>query len=173
MTLTFWSASSSFTCSLPSRLWRRRRQRHAGQGYRGRLPDSNYLHFGFEENERACLCKAYLEFYDKVEETMKTQPGKSDSFLMHLGFKWDALDNRRQTITRYSWHPFLPVEAMLGRLSNVLAPDGSGALFEITRGIVEIALRVVPPFDRLLPGPILAGVQGKRRGATISLPVTR
>jgi hypothetical protein len=90
-----------------------------------------------------------LEFYDKVEKTMKTQPGKFDSFLMHLGFKWDALDNRRQTITRYSWYPFLPVEPMLGRLSNVLAPDGSGALFEIAKGIVETALRVVPPYDIL------------------------
>jgi hypothetical protein len=119
------------------------------QAYRGRLPDSNYLHFGFEENERTCLCKAYLEFYDKVEETMKTQPGKFDSFLIHLGFKWDALDNSRQTITRYTWYPFLPVEVMLERLSNILGLHGFGTLFELAKGIIEIALRVVPPYDIL------------------------
>ena len=119
------------------------------QEYRRRLPDSNYLHFGFEENERTCLCKAYLEFYDKVEETMKAQPGKFDSFLMHLGFKWDALDNGRQAITRYTWYPFLPVKVMLGRLSNILAPHDFRTLFEIAKGIVEIALMVVPPYDIL------------------------
>jgi Protein of unknown function (DUF3467) len=119
------------------------------QAYRGRLPDSNYLHFGFEENEKTCLCKAYLEFYDKVDETMRTKPGKCDSFLMHLGFKWDALDNSRQTITRYTWYPLLPVDVMLERVSNLLGPQGSGALFEITKGIVEVALRVVPPYDVL------------------------
>lgn len=119
------------------------------QEYRGRLQDSNYLHFGFEENEKTCLCKAYLEFYDKVEETMRTQPGQFDSFLMHLGFKWDALDNSRQTITRYTWYPFLPVEVMLERVSSILAPHGSGTLFEIAKGIVEIALKVVPPYDIL------------------------
>jgi hypothetical protein len=119
------------------------------QAYRGRLPDSNYLHFGFEENEKTCLCKAYLEFYDKVDEAMRSQPGNFDSFLMHLGFKWDALDNSKYALTRYSWYPFLPVEVMLERLSNILSPHEFGALFGITKGIVEIALGVVPPYDIL------------------------
>jgi hypothetical protein len=117
--------------------------------YRTRLPDSNYLHFGFEENERTCLCKAYLEFYDKVEKTMRTQQGKFDSFLMHLGFKWDALDNSRHALTKYRWYPSLPVGVMLERLSNILGPHGSGTLFEITKGIIEAVLRVIPPYDIL------------------------
>jgi hypothetical protein len=119
------------------------------QTYQGCLPGSNYLHFGFEENERTCLYKAYLEFYDRVEETMKTQPRKFDSFLMHLGFKWDALDNSRQALTRYTWYPFLPVDVMLGRLSNILGPDKLGTLFEVAKGIVAIASRMVPPYDIL------------------------
>ena len=119
------------------------------QEYRTRLPDSNYLHFGFEETERTCLCKAYLEFYDKVEKTMRTQQGKFDSFLMHLGFKWDALDNSRHALTRYRWYPSLPVGVMLERLSNILGPHGSGTLFEVTKGIIEAVLKVIPPYDIL------------------------
>lgn len=119
------------------------------QAYRGSLPDSNYLHFGFEENERTCLYKAYLEFYDRVEEAMKTQPGKFGSFLMHLGFKWDALDNSRQALTRYIWHPFLSLEDVRGRLSEILDPHKLGTLFEIAKGIVDMASRIVHPYDIL------------------------
>jgi hypothetical protein len=119
------------------------------RAYQGSLPGSNYLHFGFEENEGSCLYKAYLEFYDRVEETMKTQPRQFDSFLMHLGFKWDALDSSRQALTRYTWYPFLSVDVMLRRLSNILDPHKLGTLFEIARGIVAIASRIVPPYDIL------------------------
>jgi len=115
--------------------------------YRGRLPDSSYLYFGFEESERACLYKAYLEFYDKFKTTMETQPRRFDSFLMHLGFKWDALDNSRQALTRYTWYPFLPMEVMLKRLSNLLDPHKFGTLFEIAKGLVEIASRTVPFYN--------------------------
>ncbi len=117
------------------------------QAYRASLPNSNYLHFGFEENERTCLYKAYLEFYDKVEETMRAQPWRFNSFLMHLGFKWDALDNSRQALTRYTWYPFLPVEVILGRLTSILDPQKLGTLLEITKGIVATASRIVPAHD--------------------------
>jgi hypothetical protein len=115
--------------------------------YQGRLPDSNYLYFGLEENERSCLCKAYLEFYDKFAATMETKPRKFDSFLMHLGFKWDALDNSRQALTTYTWYPFLPVEVMMRRLSNLLDPHKFSTLFEIAKGLVEIASRIVHFYD--------------------------
>lgn len=69
------------------------------------LPDTDYIHFGFEENESACVYKAYLEFYERIEKEMTTRPNISDHFLMHLGFKWDTLDG--ETTLPYSMIPFL------------------------------------------------------------------
>ena len=117
--------------------------------YSESLPDANYLHFGFGENEGTCLYKAYLEFYEKVEKEIKNQPGKSGPFLMHLGFKWDVLDNSKRALTRYTWHPLLSVEDILVRLSNILDPQKFRNLIEIAKGIVGFASRIVHPNDIL------------------------
>ena len=41
---------------------------------RENLSDANYVHFGFEENERTCIYKVYLEFYEKIEREIDTNP---------------------------------------------------------------------------------------------------
>src|SRR6202051_1408935 len=91
-------------------------------GYRGRLPDSQYVHFGFEQNESNRLYKAYLEFYEQVEAQMQSRPGSSDPQLMHLGFKWAAAGDRAPVLTSYVWRPFLSVESMLERVADLLGP---------------------------------------------------
>jgi hypothetical protein len=115
--------------------------------YRERLSEANYLHFGFEENERTWLYKAYLEFYDTFEKEIRNQPGKVAPFLMFLGFKWDALDHRKRSVTRYTWYPLLSVEDMLIRLSNILDSHKYRNLFEITEGFLGMAARKIPPHD--------------------------
>jgi hypothetical protein len=117
--------------------------------YRERLPDANYLHFGFEENEKTRLFKAYLEFYEKFEEKARRHPGPPGPFLMHLGFKWDARDPGRQAITNYVWHPLLSVEGIAARMSKILPPGRFGKISEIARQIVAFAARILHPYDIL------------------------
>jgi hypothetical protein len=117
--------------------------------YRERLPDANYLHFGFEENETTCLFKAYLEFYEKFEEQARRHPGPPGPFLMHLGFKWDARDPGRQAITSYVWHPLLSVEEIAARVSEILPPRRFGKISEIAKQIVAFVARILHPHDIL------------------------
>lgn len=114
-----------------------------------KLSEANYIHFGFEEDENTSVYKAYLEFYEKIEKEIKSQPGKSDSFLLHLGFKWDATDNSKRVLTRYTWYPSLTVEGMFQRTAKILDPQKYEFPFEITNGIIEIASRKIPHQDIL------------------------
>lgn len=92
------------------------------EAFREKLKDSDFVHFGFEENERTCVYKAYLEFYDKTKKEIKNQKNHSKHFLMHLGFKWDASDNTQRSITKYTWYPRLSIEDILARQSKILDP---------------------------------------------------
>lgn len=119
------------------------------EDFREKLSEANYVHFGFEEDESTSVYKAYLEFYDKIEKEIKSQPGKSDSFLLHLGFKWDAADNSKRVLTRYTWYPSLTIEHIRQRTANILDPQKHGYPFEIANGILDIASRKIPHHDIL------------------------
>jgi hypothetical protein len=107
--------------------------------FKQRLDEANYVHFGFEENETTCLYKAYLEFGGKIEEELKSSQNASKPFLLHLGFKWDAFNNTKQSITHYTWYPWLSAPDILARLSNILDPQRHRNSFEIAENIVKLA----------------------------------
>lgn len=113
------------------------------------IPDADYIHFGFEENERTCIYKVYLEFYEKIEKEMKSRRNASDRSLMHLGFKWDALDNTRRNLTNYTWHPFLSVDTMVKKLSDILVSDQNRTTLELAKGILGVASQKIPHNDIL------------------------
>lgn len=102
-------------------------------------PDANHIYFGFENNEKAALYKVYLEFRDRIEEEIRGRDTGSESFLLHLGFKWDIEDSTRQATTRYEWFPSLPVPDILPRLRKIMDPYRHGDLLEISEGIVTQA----------------------------------
>ena len=114
-----------------------------------RLADANYVHFGFEESERASLYKVYLEFWGKIEESLRNRPENRGPFLMHLGFKWDATDATRRVTTRYTWHPWLAVEEVLERASGLLDPARHRPTMEIVNGILRLASGRIPHQDIL------------------------
>ena len=116
-------------------------------GYREQLPDSQYVHFGFEENESTRLYKAYLEFYEKVEAQMRSQPGDFAPRLMHLGFKWSAGGDGASVLTRYTWHPFVTVESMLERAAQLFDMSAASELISITRAMLDAAAARVPHQD--------------------------
>ena len=103
------------------------------------LSIANYVHFGFEENERTYIYKAYLEFWTDWEKEIKNKPDRSDSFLVHSGFKWDVSDPIRCVLTRYTCYPSNSVENILERLSKVFYTDRYRTPFEIARGVVTLA----------------------------------
>ena len=65
------------------------------------LPDTKFVHFGFEENEKGSIYKVYLELNFK---------SRHYPFLVYLGFKWDTRDAARRAVARYTCLPFLYAE---------------------------------------------------------------
>ncbi|HSB82035.1 MAG TPA: DUF3467 domain-containing protein [Candidatus Methylomirabilis sp.] len=113
------------------------------------LADANYVHFGFERGERASLYKVYLEFWRKIEESLRNRPENLGPFLLHLGFKWDTTEAARRATTRYTWHPWLAVEDILARASGLLDPGLHRRTLEILSGILRLASGRIPHQDIL------------------------
>jgi len=117
--------------------------------FRQCLFDANYVHFGFEESEATCLYKVYVEFWDSIKEDLRRGKDPSRTFLLHLGFKWDAFDHNRKAVTRYTWHPWISVEEILDRLGAILDPAMHGLALEVARNIVHTATARIPHQDIL------------------------
>jgi hypothetical protein len=103
------------------------------------LPSANYVHFGFEEDEKSYVYKAYLEFWTDWENEIKNKPNRFDPFLVHLGFKWDVSEPTRCVLTRYTCYPSISVENILERLSKVFYGDRYRTPLEIAKGLVGLA----------------------------------
>ncbi|MBN2061924.1 MAG: DUF3467 domain-containing protein [Deltaproteobacteria bacterium] len=113
------------------------------------LPEANIVLFGFEEQEKNCVYKAYLEFggrFDKIFEKTDNQP---DPFIIHVGYKWDTRENSRNAVAEYKCFPGIPVKAILGRLSNSFYGNRADDIFEITSKIIDMALRRIEPHEIL------------------------
>jgi len=107
------------------------------------LPEGTMVGFGIEEEETTCVVKAYLEFKNRYEEALKKGPNKSDSYVSHWGFKWDAADNTRAALARYICFPAFTAGDILERLSGTFYRAHERTPLEIVRGIVELGSRKV------------------------------
>lgn len=96
------------------------------------LPGAAFIHFGFEENERGCLYKVYLETGSGAAE-----PGMP--FLLHLAFKWAVGDPTYRAVTRYRWYPELPISAIAERLSDLLTGSEAPENLAVARGLLDLA----------------------------------
>jgi hypothetical protein len=109
------------------------------ESFRGSLPEANIVGFGFGEDEGTCTVKAYLEFGIRFYRAIKNNPRNPDPYLSHLGFKWDAEDNRRKALTRYTCFPGYTTEGILKRLSEDFYGDKAHSAFEIVKAILDLA----------------------------------
>lgn len=117
--------------------------------FREHLDEANILLFGYEGAEGGGVYKAYLEFGSLFDEK---EPGLHDipeSFLLHLGFKWDAADNRKTALARYTCYPLLSPEDILKRVRERFYPGPSNGPFDIVRGFVEKAGAAMRPDEFL------------------------
>jgi len=107
--------------------------------FRENLKEANVFGFGMDENQETCVVKAYLEFGSRYEEAMKKALHERDPYVSHLGFKWDAADNTRRALTKYTCFPALNRQDMLGRLSTGFYGSGGSNPYGIIEGVVEVA----------------------------------
>jgi hypothetical protein len=107
--------------------------------FKEKLPGSNIVGFGFGEDERGCIVKAYLEFGNRFFRAFKRKSSDKDPYLSHLGFKWDAGDNTRKSLTRYTCYPGYSSKEMMDRLSDSFYHKHTGTPLEILNGILDLA----------------------------------
>lgn len=107
--------------------------------YGANLPESNIVGFGFGEDEKGCVVRAYLEFGGRFFRALRADPLNPAPYLSHLGFKWDGADNTRKALTRYTCHPRYTYEQIMTRLTNDFYQGETGNPLSIVREILSIA----------------------------------
>lgn len=103
------------------------------------FPDGDYVHFGFEENEKDCVNKVYLEFYEKIKKEREGQRANKEPVLLHLGFKWDSSDSSRRVISKYTWFPLISVSEMNERISGIIPSREDNRVLKSVTGIIAAA----------------------------------
>ena len=107
--------------------------------FASRLPDANYIYFGFEEDGARSLYKAYLEFRDRAEERIKEETPAPSPLLLHLGFKWDASNTDRKALTQYEWHHSLDFPGIFQRLPSMLPRRPGHDPLTVAEAIIGLA----------------------------------
>jgi hypothetical protein len=104
------------------------------------LPDANLVFLGFEDDEeRGCMYRLYLEFWDKRQRDLQASRARIDSGLLHLGFKWSTDDPAKKAVSKYVWHPLLTIEEVLQRLEYVYADQPNNVSHEAAGEILTLA----------------------------------
>jgi hypothetical protein len=107
------------------------------------LPEATMVGFGIEEDEATCVVKAYLEFKNRYKEAMRKKPNQRDPYVSHLGFKWDAADNTRGALARYTCFPAFTAEDILEKLSSTFYRDYDRNPREIVKSVVNLGSKKV------------------------------
>jgi hypothetical protein len=109
--------------------------------FKENLSLANPVDFGFEADNTTCIYKVYLDFSLKWKSEVGTEVDKRKPYIMFLGFKWDAHNNAKKAVTKYTWHPSLSFEDIERKLLNIFGRDKYGQPFETAKDLLEIALR--------------------------------
>ncbi len=117
--------------------------------FRHYLAQANYVHFGFEQNEKSTVYKVYLEFFEAIKEEIEKSKHRPDPALLHLGLKWDVSNPAKQSLTHYTWYPWLSSHEILRRVSDILEPERGAAAREAAEHLVSVALARIPDRDIL------------------------
>ncbi len=105
--------------------------------FKGRLPGADTIHFGFEENESGFIYKVYLEFARRLYRAL--EENSAEPVLLHLAYKWDALDRSRSAIARYACYPGLTPAAALQRLAGIYSERSESAALDVVQRIIALA----------------------------------
>jgi hypothetical protein len=117
--------------------------------FKHHLPQGHYVHFGFEQNEKTSVYKVYLEFWEKIKKEISKSKHPPGSALLHLGLKWDVSDPAKQSITHYTWYPWISPQEVLQRVTNILHPQTDAPSKQAADELVSLALARIPYRDIL------------------------
>lgn len=107
--------------------------------FRQNFSMANPIDFGFEADGETCIYKAYLDFLPKWKREGEAGSEKPKTYLMFLGFKWDAFDNTKKALTQYTWYPSLSFEGIEEKLSGIFQKAQKTGSF----GLVQEFLSVI------------------------------
>jgi tryptophan halogenase len=93
------------------------------------------IHFGFESDDEAIVCKLYLERAVPPPEVQRARRDGQPA-LLHLALKWDPIKGTAVT-TRYFWRPAFSAAEMEDRLAHVYR-DGPHASLELAKAVLDL-----------------------------------
>jgi tryptophan halogenase len=100
------------------------------------------IHFGFESDDEAIVCKLYLERAVPPQEVQRARKDGQPA-LLHLAFKWDLIRGTAVT-TRYLWWPELAAAEIETRLAHVYR-DGPQASRALAKAVLDLTKGRVAP----------------------------
>jgi hypothetical protein len=103
-----------------------------------KLPISDFIHFGFEENNTNHFYKIYLEFKMPSEQFIKQQFNWISPILNFQGYKWDSSNLENQFLTYYWLYPSLSMEYILEKIFNIYSKNIQNSSFRIVKNILNI-----------------------------------
>lgn len=91
---------------------------------------ADVVHFGYEEGPGSAIFKLYLEYAAGLDAA---RAAGSESFLLHRGFKWDALNPSRRAVASYCCFPGLSHEQVLTRVAALYPGQIDHPVLELLR----------------------------------------
>jgi len=111
-----------------------------------KLTESNMILFGFEEDNKGCIYKIYLEFNEKNRSIVR-QTNSHSPLIQYSGYKWDAFDNQNFLITTYKWFPCISTSEMYERIEQIYAKKDQTQLLLI-KELIQLGIsRINESFD--------------------------
>lgn len=103
------------------------------------LAEADTLHFGVEAHAGGCVCKVYLESWERLNRAR--EQGGGMPVLLHLAYKWDVLNPAQGAVARYDCHPGLDISHMLARMEALYPAGSDRAGLALAREMLELAAR--------------------------------
>jgi hypothetical protein len=117
--------------------------------FRQHLGKANYVHFGFEQSGPAIVYKVYLEFLEYLHAALSSGNAVPGPSLLHLGFKWNVSAPRERSLTRYTWHPWIPAEEIRRNIEGMVNQEADRGVGQAAQDLISLALTRIPPRDIL------------------------
>ncbi len=107
-----------------------------------RFDMASCVHFGFEGDGEAAVCKLYLERAVPQDEAVRVRE-RAEPVLLHLAFKWDVRGAGAVT-TQYLWHPALSAAGIEDRLARNVYRGAQSQSLDLARQVLAIAAARAP-----------------------------
>lgn len=100
------------------------------------LAEADTVHFGYEQGHGSAIFKIYLEYWKRLDSARATG---DESVVLHLAFKWNALDSTRCTVATYRCFPRLAREQILQRIAGLYVGQSDHPSLVLAAGLMDLA----------------------------------